>query len=71
MQPQDTDQTMRRFAAIPGIGPMKARNLIRFLRVSSVDELRAAAEAGKVERVPGFGKKTQARLLTRLSPTLH
>jgi DNA polymerase (family 10) len=48
---------------LPGVGPKKARRLWDELRIGSVDELEAAARAGRVASLSGFGEKTQARIL--------
>ena len=48
---------------LPGVGPRKARRLWDELRVGSVDELEAAARAGRVAALSGFGDKTQAKIL--------
>jgi len=47
---------------IPGIGPKRARALFEALDLSSVDDLKEAAEAGQIAAIEGFGKKTQARI---------
>lgn len=41
----------------------KAERLIQALGISTVEELRAACEAGKVRHVPGFGVKTEQGIL--------
>jgi DNA polymerase (family 10) len=48
---------------IPGLGPRKAAVLHKELGVSSLEELRAACEADKVQALAGFGKKTQDKIL--------
>jgi DNA polymerase (family 10) len=48
---------------IPGMGPKKAAALHKELGITSLDALRAACEAGKVEKLKGFGKKTQDKIL--------
>ena len=42
---------------IPGLGPKRARLLHEQLAVTSLDDLRRAAEDGSLEGVRGFGKK--------------
>ncbi|MBP7147641.1 MAG: hypothetical protein KBD01_08860 [Acidobacteria bacterium] len=51
---------------VPGLGPQRARALVQALGVSSLEELRSAARAGRVRAVPGFGAKTEERLLREL-----
>jgi DNA polymerase (family 10) len=48
---------------LPGLGPKKARKIWDELQISSVDELEAAAQAGRIASLPGFGAKTQERIL--------
>lgn len=53
--------------AIPGLGPKRVRALHQRLGVSSPDELREAARAGRVSSLPGFGRKTEQVILRALS----
>ena len=48
---------------VPGLGPKKARLLMTDLGIASLDELEAAARGGKLADLPGFGEKTQVRIL--------
>lgn len=48
---------------VPEVGPRKALQLARDLGVASMDELEAAARAGKVAGVRGFGAKTELKIL--------
>ncbi|HEX7181562.1 MAG TPA: DNA polymerase/3'-5' exonuclease PolX [Thermoanaerobaculia bacterium] len=48
---------------VPGLGPKKARKLWDDLRIGSVEELEEAAKAGRIAAVPGFGAKTQEKIL--------
>jgi DNA polymerase (family 10) len=48
---------------LPGVGPKRARKLWQELGVTTLDELEAAASAGRVAELEGFGKKTQERIL--------
>ena len=51
---------------VPGLSVKKIESLRSTLGISSVDELRAAAEAGKVRHVPGFGAKTEQGILNAI-----
>ncbi|MHB8994505.1 MAG: DNA polymerase/3'-5' exonuclease PolX [Armatimonadota bacterium] len=51
---------------IPGFGPRKAGLVFQELGISSVEELEAAARAGKLKSLPGFGAKTEQRILQGL-----
>lgn len=48
---------------VPGLGPKKARLLMTDLGIASLDELDAAARAGRLADLPGFGEKTQSKIL--------
>ena len=54
-------------SAVPGLSLSKVKQLHEELGISSVDDLRAAAEAGKIRDLKGFGPKTEQRLLETLS----
>jgi DNA polymerase (family 10) len=51
---------------IPGLGPKRARKLYDELGVESLDDLRAAAESGRLSEVGGFGAKAQEKVLAAL-----
>ena len=48
---------------IPGIGPKTVRQLHTELGIASVEDLRAAAEAGRLRTVRGLSGKTEAQIL--------
>jgi DNA polymerase (family 10) len=52
---------------IPGLGPKRARLLWEHLEVESLDDLRVAAEQGRLKDVPGFGKKAEDNVLAALA----
>jgi DNA polymerase (family X) len=52
---------------IPGLGPKRARLLYDELGVSSLGDLREAAEHGRLKDVPGFGRKAEENLLAALA----
>src|SRR6476659_420216 len=49
-----------------GVGPKRMVELGRSLGVSTAEEFRAAAHAGRLTSVPGIGPQTEKRLLERL-----
>ena len=51
---------------IPGLGPKRARVLAERLGVRTLRDLRDAARAGKIRALPGFGVKTEQKLLEEL-----
>ena len=48
--------------SLPGLGSKKIKALYEQLGVSSIAQLQAACEAGRVAELPGFGKTTQEKL---------
>ena len=48
---------------IQGLGPKKVKVLYEKLRITGVTELEAAAKAGRLEKLDGFGKKTEENIL--------
>lgn len=51
---------------IPGVGPKKVAVFFNTLKLTSLDELKAAAEAGRLAELKGFGKKTEATILENI-----
>ncbi|GAB3675446.1 DNA polymerase/3'-5' exonuclease PolX [Halopiger thermotolerans] len=51
---------------IEGVGPKTAGKLYRELGIETLDDLEAAAEAGEVQEVKGFGPKTEQNILENL-----
>ena len=52
---------------LPGLGPKKAKKIHDDLQISSVEELEAAAQAGRIASLPGFGAKSQERILAGIA----
>jgi DNA polymerase (family 10) len=50
-------------AAVPGLGPLRARAVFQTLGIASLEELAAAAESGQLAEVPGIGPKTVRSIL--------
>ncbi|HEC22257.1 MAG TPA: DNA polymerase/3'-5' exonuclease PolX [Chloroflexi bacterium] len=48
---------------IPGVGPKRAARFWKELGITSVEELKEAALAGKLRTLPGMGAKSEARIL--------
>ncbi len=51
---------------IPGVGPKKVGVFFNTLKLTSLDELKAAAEAGRLADLKGFGKKTEQAILENI-----
>ena len=52
---------------LQGLGPKKVKALHEVLAITSVADLKAACEAGKVAGLPGFGAKTQVKILEAIA----
>jgi DNA polymerase (family 10) len=52
---------------LPGFGPKRARRLHEELGIDSLQSLRAAAEAGQISALRGFGKRVEESLLQALA----
>jgi len=52
---------------IPGVGPKKINAIYSQLHVNSLDELVKACQEHKVATLPGFGKKTEDKILQGIS----
>jgi DNA polymerase (family 10) len=55
------------FLRLPGLGPKSAARLWRDLGITTTDELREAAQAERLRALPGFGAKTEERVLKALA----
>jgi DNA polymerase (family 10) len=52
---------------LPGLGPKKAKKIHDELGISSVDEVEAAAQDGRIAALPGFGAKSQEKILAGIA----
>lgn len=50
-------------SSIEGIGPKMIYALYKKLGVKNISDLEASARAGKIAKIPGFGEKTESRIL--------
>lgn len=57
---------MDELTAVEGVGPKTVGALYEALGITTLDELEAAAEAGDIQNVPGFGAKTEQNILERI-----
>jgi len=48
---------------IPGLGPKRVRRLYEDLDVQSLEQLLRAAHDGRIRELPGFGEKTESRIV--------
>ena len=57
---------LREMLRIPGLGPKRIRQINQALQITTLDQLREAAESGQVAALPGFGVKSQENILKGL-----
>ncbi|HLC65644.1 MAG TPA: DNA polymerase/3'-5' exonuclease PolX [Candidatus Nanoarchaeia archaeon] len=59
-------ETLLSMMEIPGLGPKKVARLYKTLKIKSLPELEAAAKAGKIRKIEGFGEKSEEDILMGL-----
>ncbi|GAB7010234.1 helix-hairpin-helix domain-containing protein [Halorubrum trueperi] len=57
---------MAGLTAVEGVGPKTVGSLYEALGITTLDELEAAAEAGEIRDVSGFGAKTEENILDNI-----
>jgi DNA polymerase (family 10) len=55
---------------IPGLGPKKAAVLFKELNIKTLEDLREACQANRVQALKGFGKKTEESILKGLEQAI-
>jgi DNA polymerase (family 10) len=60
---QQVPESVLSMMRVPGLGPKRAAMLFKELKVTTLEELRAACEAHKVRELKGFGAKTEDSIL--------
>jgi len=58
---------VREFLRLPGLGPKRARAIWQDLGVASITDLEDACIENRLRALPGFGEKTQSKLLWEIS----
>ena len=62
----DLPVDMDALTAVEGVGPKTVGSLYEALGITTLDELEAAAEAGEIRAVSGFGAKTEENILANI-----
>lgn len=63
---QELSPELSALMEIPGLGPKRVKTLYDEMGIRSVDELRQAAEEGRVRTLAGFGAKTESTILEEI-----
>lgn len=61
-----TPQPLLELLEVPTLGPKRVKALQERLQITSVQDLATAARFGKIQKLPGFGQKTESRILKEL-----
>jgi len=61
-----TPSELNQLIKISGLGPKRVKALHRNLDINNLQELREAAEKGKIQKLEGFGRKTEQTILEDL-----
>jgi DNA polymerase (family 10) len=62
---------MEALTRVEGVGPKTAGKLYEALGIQTLDDLEAAAEAGDIQKVSGFGAKTEQNILGNIEFARH
>ncbi len=63
---RETPPELHEVLKLPGLGPKKVKALYKALNIDSLEALEAAAKAKKIQKLPGFGDKTESNILKEL-----
>ena len=59
----DVPVSLLELTRLPGLGAKKAKTLWEELNIETIDDLDAAAKAGRIAGLPGFAEKTQQKFI--------
>ncbi|GAB4393100.1 MAG: DNA polymerase/3'-5' exonuclease PolX [Kiloniellaceae bacterium] len=61
-----TPPGLAKLLGVPGLGPKRVQALYTSLGIDDLDKLAAAAQAGRLRKLPGFGAKSETKILGAL-----
>jgi DNA polymerase (family 10) len=61
---KEVPESLAGLLRIPDLGPKKVAMFYKQLKITNLDQLKAAAEAGQLRDLPGMGPKSEAKILT-------
>jgi DNA polymerase (family X) len=53
--------------SLPGLGPKSAKKLAKLLKIKTIDQLKQAAQDGKIRELEGFGEKSEKEILESIN----
>ncbi|MFI5272226.1 MAG: DNA polymerase/3'-5' exonuclease PolX [Ktedonobacterales bacterium] len=59
----EVPEGLREMLRIPGLGPKRVRQIHEALQIDTLGDLHSASEDGRVAALPGFGEKSQEKIL--------
>lgn len=63
---KETPPELSTLMKIQGMGPKKIKAIYKELGITSVEDLKKAAEEKKIEKLPGFGEKTEQSIIEEI-----
>jgi DNA polymerase (family 10) len=60
---KDVPPAVTQLMRLPGLGPKRVKTLWKDLDIQTLDQLLQAAQAGRIRELPGFGEKTEQKIL--------
>lgn len=60
---EEVPESLTELLKVPGLGPKRVQALYHDLDIRTLEQLHRAARDGRIRRLPGFSKKTEAHIL--------
>ncbi|HEU5284028.1 MAG TPA: helix-hairpin-helix domain-containing protein, partial [Burkholderiales bacterium] len=60
---KDVPPAVTQLMRLPGLGPKRVKTLWKDLDIQTMAQLLSAAQAGRIRELPGFGEKTEQKIL--------
>jgi DNA polymerase (family 10) len=67
---QDVPPAVAQLLKVPGLGPRRVKTLWKALDVQTMEQLLQAAQAQRIRDLPGFGEKTEQKILEAVQQRL-
>jgi DNA polymerase (family 10) len=67
---QDVPPAVTQLLRVPGLGPKRVKTLWHDLDIQTLDQLLQAAQAQRIRDLPGFGEKTEQKILEAVQQRL-